>query len=99
MHQRSPSFYETQIIFGQSGPYFMLNLLQCCCFLFCVWVEIVFNHYRIEIVNKYNKFSYIFLGIALGLYFIFQLLITSFALKWLTLISSVRNIFIIFRLK
>lgn len=90
MHQRSESLYESQIMFGQSGPYFMLNLIQICAFMLIFWIEIMFNHFRIEIVETYSNLSYIFLITGAVFYFIIQLAMTSLSLKWLTLISSVR---------
>lgn len=89
MHQRPPSLYEKEILFGQSGFYFMLNLLQCCCFIFICWTVTLFGYYGPKLSNEYNNNIYMIMIAGFIIYLVLQLLMTTIALKWLTVISSV----------
>ena len=89
MHQRPPSLYESIFIFGQSGPYIMLNVLQCCCFLLICWSVGTFGFFARRIISKYTKYAYIFLICGLIIYVALQAFFTIFALKWITIISSI----------
>ena len=89
MHQRPPSLYEKEIFFGQSGPYFLLNLLQCCCFIFICWTVTLFGYYGPKLSKEYNNTVYLYMIAGFVFYLVLQLLMTTIAMKWLTVISSV----------
>lgn len=89
LHQRAPSLYEDLIIFGQSGIYFLLNVIQCCSILLICWCVATFSHFSDKIAAEYSNFAYFFLVIGLIIYVAAQLYLTVIGLKWITLISSV----------
>lgn len=95
MHTRPCSLYENLFLFGQSGIYFLINLLQCCCFIFICWVVATFSHFASKITDEYTNFAYFFIIIGFLTYFTVQLFLAVLALKWITVISSVKYFFII----
>ena len=89
IHQRPTNFYENLIIFGHTGFYFILNLIQCICVLFVCWAISLYAQFREDITDKYGKIAYLFIILGSLIYFFLQELLTTFSLKWFTVINSI----------
>ena len=89
LHQRAPSLYEDLLFCGQSGIYFILNILQCCSILLICWCIATFAYFADKITKKFSNLHYWYIIIGFVLFTIAQVYITVICLKWLTMISSI----------
>ena len=89
LNNRPPNLYENLIVFGHSGLYFLLNLIQCINVLFICWQIAIFGHFAEDIAIAYTNIMYFFLICCTVAYVFLQLFFTILTLKWLTIIDSI----------
>jgi phosphate/sulfate permease len=89
LNNRPTNLYENLIIFGHSGLYFLLNLIQCINVLFICWQIAIFGHFAEDIAIAYTNIMYFFLICCTIVYVFLQLFLTILTLKWLTIIDSI----------
>ena len=89
LNNRPTNLYENLIIFGHSGLYFLLNLIQCINVLFICWQIAIFGHFAEDIAIAYTNIMYLFLICCTIAYVFVQLYLTILTLKWLTIIDSI----------
>ena len=89
VHQRPTNFYENLIIFGHTGFYFLLNLIQCICVLFVCWGISLYVQFREDMTDKFGKIAYLFIILCSLIYLVSQEYLTTITLKWFTVIDSI----------
>ncbi len=89
-HSRPPTIYEDLIIFGTSGFFFLINIIQIIGFMFIIWsILFFFKEYSAVVKIEGEWFTYFFITLLLIYIVIFAVLLTT-NIKWYTIISSVR---------
>jgi hypothetical protein len=88
-HNRPPTLYEDLIIFGTSGFYLLINVIQIIGFMFIIWtILFFFKEYTVIVKEQGNWFIYFFISLLL-IYIVTFAIILTINLKWYTIISSV----------
>ena len=95
-HSRPPSIYEDLILFGTTGLFLMINVVQMIGFMFIIWGMLFFFREYIVVKSQGNLLAYLFVILLIFYLCVFAYILTI-NLKWYTIISSV--IYTLFRLK
>jgi len=88
-HGRPPSLYEDLVIYGASGFYMLINLIQVIGFCFIIWMVVIIIKYSSMFITQMGDyFAFIFIPV-LFLYIFFYAFLIAINIRWFTIISSI----------